>query len=60
LFDWIGTYVVAYYGTVSDVSIYNIAYGIVSIPLVLIKAIGIAMLPAMSRAYGQERMGLMQ
>lgn len=60
LFDWIGTYVVAFFGTVSDVSVYNIAYGIVSIPLVLIKAIGIAMLPAMSRAYGQDRLGLMQ
>jgi O-antigen/teichoic acid export membrane protein len=60
LFDWIGTYVVAYFGTVTEVSVYNIAYGVVSIPLVLIKAIGIAMLPAMSRAYGQERLGLMQ
>ena len=60
LFDWIGTYVVAFFGTVNDVSIYNIAYGIVSIPLVLIKAIGIAMLPAMSRAYGEDRLGLMQ
>ena len=60
VFDWIGTYVVAYFGTVSDVSVYNIAYGVVAIPLVLIKAIGIAMLPAMSRAYGEERMGLMQ
>ena len=60
LFDWIGTYVVAYFGTVNDVSVYNIAYGIVSIPLVLMKAIGIAMLPAMSRAYGQDRLGLMQ
>jgi len=60
LFDWIGTYVVAFFGTVSDVSIYSIAYGIVSIPLVLIKAIGIAMLPAMSRAFGEGRQGLMQ
>jgi O-antigen/teichoic acid export membrane protein len=60
LFDWIGTYVIAFFGTVNDVSIYNIAYGIVAIPLVLIKAIGIAMLPAMSRAFGQGRMGLMQ
>jgi stage V sporulation protein B len=60
VYDWIGTYVVAFYGVVADVSIYNIAYGIVAVPLVLIKAIGIAMLPAMSRAYGEERLGLMQ
>ena len=60
VFDWIGTYVVAYYGTVADVSVYNIAYGVVAIPLVLIKAIGIAMLPAMSRAYGEDRIGLVR
>ncbi|UCC94161.1 MAG: flippase [Thermoplasmata archaeon] len=60
VFDWIGTYVVAFFGTVADVSIYNIAYGIVAVPLVLIKSIAIAMLPAMSRAYGEERLGLMQ
>ena len=60
VFDWTGTYVVAYFGTVEDVSIYNIAFGIVAIPLVLIKAIGVAMLPAMSRAYGEDRLGLMR
>jgi O-antigen/teichoic acid export membrane protein len=60
VFDWIGTYVVAYFGTVSDVSIYNVAFGVVMIPLMLMKAVGIAMLPAMSRAYGEERLGLMR
>ena len=60
VFDWTGTYVIAYFGTVEDVSIYNIAFGIVAIPLILIKAIGIAMLPAMSHAYGEERLGLMR
>jgi len=60
VFDWTGTYVIAYFGTVEDVSIYNIAFGIVAIPLILIKAIGIAMLPAMSQAYGEGRQGLMR
>ncbi len=60
VFDWTGTYVIAYFGTVEDVSIYNIAFGIVAIPLILIKAIGVAMLPAMSQAYGEERLGLMR
>jgi O-antigen/teichoic acid export membrane protein len=60
VFDWTGTYVIAYFGTVDDVSIYNIAFGIVAIPLVLMKAISVAMLPALSQAYGEERMGLMQ
>jgi O-antigen/teichoic acid export membrane protein len=60
VFDWIGTYVVAYFGTVADVSIYNVAFGVVMIPLMLMKAVGIAMLPAMSRAYGEERLGLMR
>jgi O-antigen/teichoic acid export membrane protein len=60
VFDWIGTYVVAFFGTAVEISVYNIAYGIVAVPLVLIKSIGIAMLPAMSRAYGEDRLGLMQ
>jgi len=60
VFDWTGTYVIAYFGTIADVSVYNIAFGIVAIPLVLIKAVSVAMMPAMARAYGEGRMGLMQ
>ena len=60
IFDWTGTYVIAYFGTIADVSVYNIAFGIVAIPLVLIKAISVAMMPAMAQAYGEGRMGLMQ
>ncbi len=60
VFDWTGTYMLAYYGTVEDVSIYNVAFGIVTIPLVLIKAISTALMPALSQAYGEGRMGLMR
>jgi O-antigen/teichoic acid export membrane protein len=60
VFDWTDTYVIAYFKPVADVSVYNVAFGVVSIPLVITQAIGMAMLPAMSRAYGSGQEGLMR
>lgn len=60
VFDWTGTYMLAYYGTVEDVSIFNVAFGIVTIPLMVSKAISTALMPALSQAYGEGRMGLMR
>ena len=60
VFDWTDTYAIAYFGTTEDVSVYNVAFGVVSIPLIITQAIGMAMLPAMSRAYGSGQEGLMR
>jgi O-antigen/teichoic acid export membrane protein len=60
IFEWTDTFVIAFYLPTEDLSVYNVAFGVVSMPLVLTIAIGMAMLPAMSQAFGAGRMGLLR
>lgn len=58
--EWTSTFVIGYDLAVKDLSAFNVAYGMVSMPLVLTQAIGWAMLPAMSHAYGQGRSDILR
>ncbi len=58
--EWTSTFVIGYHRPVEDLSWFNVAYGMVSMPLVLTQAIGWAMLPAMSHAYGQGRADILR
>ncbi len=60
IFEWTDTFVIAYYLPTEDLSVYNVAFGVVSMPLFLTIAVGMAMLPAMSQAFGAGRMGLVR
>jgi len=58
--EWASTFVIGYHLDVRELSVFNVAYGMVSMPLVLTQAIGWAMLPAMSHAYGQGRSDILR
>ncbi len=58
--EWTSTLVIGYHLPVMDLSAFNVAYGMVSMPLVLTQAIGWAMMPAMSHAYGQGRADILR